>query len=201
MRFSHLFFAEFRTLLCLFFIIFSSLFLKAYVLLFLFFVARRELTTNYVCFYFLVAFQYLLSCIWLILFISLSYLFLSFLLLLNLMVWWVFNILSNCFTLVQILFQILGMICIFVFFFFWWLTGLTNTYNKLGLLLFLSCPSVLYLVYLFHIIIFLFYLFFLFGRFDECLIFSLIVSLWCEFFFKELQWYIFLSLFCGYWFD
>ena len=49
----------------------------------------------------------------------------------------------------------------------------------------------------FNIIIFFLFLssLFLFGRFDECLIFSLIVSLWCEFFFKEWECHIFFSFF------
>ena len=121
MRFSQLFFAEFGTLLCLFFIIFSSLFLKAYVLLFLFFAARRELTTNYVCFYFfsclsVFAFLYLVYPFHIIIFSFLFFFYLFFFF--NLMVWWVFNILSNCFTLVWILFQRVGMSYIFLFFFF-----------------------------------------------------------------------------------
>ena len=67
-----------------------------------------------------------------------------------------------------------------------------RTYNKLRLLLFLSCPSVfafLYLSYLsflllfsfsflFYFLFFIFYLLFVFFiQIDECLIFSLIVSL------------------------
>ena len=115
-------------LLCLFFIIFSSLFLKAYVLHLLFFVAKRELAANYVCFYFyelsfsiyfLVFGLYLISLLCchhsfnIIIFFSFSVF--SFFIW---SVWCVFNILSNCFTLVWILFQRVGMSYIFLFFFF-----------------------------------------------------------------------------------
>ena len=118
-------------LLCLFFIIFSSLFLKAYVLHLLFFVAKRELAANYVCFYFY----------------ELSF---------------------------SIYFPVFGL----------YLISLLCCHHSFNIIIFFLFLSSL----------------FLFGRFDECLIFSLIVSLWCEFFFKEWECYIFFSLFfCGYW--
>ena len=86
-----------------------------------------------------------------------------------------------------------------------------GTYIKLRLLLFLWVViqyllSCIWLIFDFFTLLssffqyhYYFFLFlsslFLFGRFDECLIFSLIVSLWCEFFFKEWEWHLFFSLF------
>ena len=106
---------------------FSSLFLKAYVLHLLFFAAKREPTSNYVCFYFY----------------ELSF---------------------------SIYFPVFGL----------YLISLLCYHHSFNIII----------IFFFFCLLFCF-----FGRFDECLIFSLIVSLWCEFFFKEWEWHLFFSLF------